>query len=641
MRCPRLALIAALVSLERAPLDAQAVVSGRVRAEAPRGEIVHLGKVFAFASPPGASGETLAFESWEAEPAGWYRLSGLAGSYAVVFSRPASFSRPLVLTNLHLLDGDRFAKDVSPVFQHFERSESAWDSKPANAYFQPFVARGPGVTHVGFRLASDGVDGVGPGAQTLLVSVHRVEGDRPDLWPRVGPELPVFGVDCGGPKNAVWSVGWCSGEVPTTPGEAYAVLVRAERPGGVFQPFWRARPDGSGGAWRVDAEGRASRAAADLWLAVAGDGDGLAIPYAKRVHKEFGEFAGFRNRWSQTWIARGRSLAAAILYAAVGGTQPPLSRQRVLVRVREGGPDGPAVGAEKIAVGCGNYTGDASWGVFGVAFAPLEVPLAPGRRYALEFESLETFETLHGFVNAKGQVSDERPGFNPYRKVAPDDYPEGTAYAGGAEAMAFDLDLQIVEFENAPANWGEAEAGPNLLSGGDGEAPEGAGEDAGRAWRAFRLREGTSVERTAERPGWENRVLRVACAAGASADGGFVQRVAGLRSDETYRIRGRVRSTWPADAERRCLVGYDPTGQDADPEAETIRWTALPAVHGTFVPYRSDPVRPVADAVSVWLRARSDRATPFAFRADFDDFGLRRVDASVPGAPENGAGAGK
>ncbi|MGQ9588815.1 MAG: hypothetical protein ACUVYA_00820 [Planctomycetota bacterium] len=635
MRCPRVALAAVFLCAPRASLHAQAVISGRVRIETPSGEAAYLGKVFAFASPLGTRGETLSFESWEAEPAGWYRLSGLPGSYAVVFSRPASFARPLVLTNVHLLDGDRFSKDVAPVFQHFERSESAWDPKPAGAYFQPFVAKGPAVTRVGFRLASDGVDGAGPGSQDLVVSVHRVEGDRPEIWPRIGPELPVLGVDCGGPKNAVWSVGWCSGEVPTAPGKTYAVLVRSERPGGVFQPFFRLRTDASGGAWRADAEGRASRAEADLWLAVAGDGDGLAIPYAKRVHKEFGEFAGFRSRWSQTWVARGRSLAAAILYAAVGGTQPPLSRQRLLVRVREGGPDGPAVGAAKIAVGCGNYTGDASWGVFGAAFAPLEVPLSPGRRYAIEFESLETFETLHGFVNAKGQASDERPGFNPYRKVPPDEYPHGTAYAGGAEAMAFDLDLELVEFESAPAGWDEAEAGPNLLSGGDAEAPEAVVEGAASAgaWMAFRLCEGTSVERAAEWPGWENHVLRVAGAPGApTADGGFVQRVSGLRRDETYRIRGRVRATWPADAERRCLVGYDPTGQDSDPEAETIRWTALPAVHGVFVPYRSDPVRPAADAISVWLRARSDRAAPFAFRADFDDFGLRRVDVSVPHA---------
>ena len=67
-------------------------------------------------------------------------------------------------------------------------------------------------------------------------------------------------------------------------------------------------------------------------------------------------------------------------------------------------------GIEKIATGSANHTGDASWGTFGVAFAPGEAPLEPGKTYAIEIETVENFETLHGFVNIKGQVSDERRG---------------------------------------------------------------------------------------------------------------------------------------------------------------------------------------------------------------------------------------
>ncbi len=184
-------------------------------------------------------------------------------------------------------------------------------------------------------------------------------------------------------------------------------------------------------------------------MAVAGDGDGLLIPYNKRIHAEFHELAGFRAKWAQTYVACGRGLAAAVLFAAVGGTQPPIDRQRVAVRVREGGPGGRAIGIEKIAAGTGNYTGDASWGAFGAAFARSEVPLEPGRTYAIEFETKETPESLRGFINIKGQVSDERPGFNPYKKAPPDDCPEGAAYAGGTEPAAFDLDMQIIEYESA------------------------------------------------------------------------------------------------------------------------------------------------------------------------------------------------
>jgi hypothetical protein len=181
-------------------------------------------------------------------------------------------------------------------------------------------------------------------------------------------------------------------------------------------------------------------------MSVATDDDELVIPYNKRVHREYGQFAGFGRKWSQTYVAQGSSLAGVVVYAAVGGTQPPLSRQRVAIRVRRGGPAGPVVGVEKVAIGNGNYTGDASWGTFGTVLAPGEVPLVPGSTYAVEIETLETPETLRGFVNIKGQVSDERPGLNPYRKFPPDAYERGTAYRDGREPVDFDLDVQIIEF---------------------------------------------------------------------------------------------------------------------------------------------------------------------------------------------------
>ena len=71
-----------------------------------------------------------------------------------------------------------------------------------------------------------------------------------------------------------------------------------------------------------------------------------------------------------------------------------------------------------------------------------------GAVYAVEFETWETPESLRGFVNAKGQVSDERPGFNPYRKQEDDGYEEGMAYREGAETNC-DLDVQIIEYTAA------------------------------------------------------------------------------------------------------------------------------------------------------------------------------------------------
>ena len=57
-----------------------------------------------------------------------------------------------------------------------------------------------------------------------------------------------------------------------------------------------------------------------------------------------------------------------------------------------------------------------------------EAPLEPGKTYAIEMESIENYASLHGYVNIKNMVSDDKPGFNPYRKAAPDTYEKGTAY---------------------------------------------------------------------------------------------------------------------------------------------------------------------------------------------------------------------
>jgi hypothetical protein len=91
-----------------------------------------------------------------------------------------------------------------------------------------------------------------------------------------------------------------------------------------------------------------------------------------------------------------------------------------------------------------------------------------------------------------------------------------------------------------------------------------------------------------------------------------------------------VRSSWPVDHEHQCQVGYDPTGQDEDPQAATIVWTTMPLLHGVFLPYASEPIRPAEGAISVWLRGRTTSTADYPFWADFDDFAVRRVRTDVP-----------
>jgi hypothetical protein len=659
-RCSGFACGLLLLTLLGAPrsASAQALLSGRLTGARWPGstEQFAYSAIFGFDTLAGHGHESKGFRTFETEPPGWFRFSAEAGHHTLLFTGPNHFMRPMVVNNVFLAPGDKIERlRFAPRLDFTNFFEGAWDPKPATDYFQRFIATGRNLTSVGFRLANDGVDGFGPKSQNLVVSVHRRGPGTPETWPQVGPPVLVPDVDCGGPKNYIWCAGWNSGEVPLVPGETYAVHLRAEKAGNSFQAFWRPDPGEPTDCYRLGAT-NCGYQGHQIWLAVGADSDGLVVPYNKRVHKQFGSFAGFAPKWSQSYVAAGRSLAGVVLYAAVGGAQPPLSRQRLAVRVRQGGPEGAVCGLEKVATGNGNYTGDASWGVFGAAFAPGEVPLTPGATYALEFESLENAETLHGFVNIKGAASDDRPGFNPYRKAATDDYPSGAAYKQGQERMPFSLDMQVIEYESAATNWALATEGPNLLANGDMErfepAPEGGprlpaparGQSgyqqvrssvaiAPASWKPFGLDPRTKHALMADENAPTNHFACIFANGGETADGGFVQRIEGLTSLETYRLTGRVRASWPLDFEHQTSVGVDATGQDNDPNAPTIVWSQWPPRHGVFVDVLAAPVRPATNAISVWLRGRSTwKGDAFApYKADFDDFALRPVRTSPPG----------
>ncbi len=632
------ALAATLLSSVAGLANAQVVLTGRLTApEYPGAEqTVPMTAVHCFANLPGSWNQAVAFRTWETHPAGWYYLPGSPGRYSVIFADPAGFVRPLALTNIYTAAGEKVGRDLTPRFDYADFTQGAWDEKPAAGYYQTFVAVGTSITQVGFKLATDGVDGPGPLGQNLLVSIHRKTDGAPETWPQVGLVACVLDVDCGGPKNYWWSAGWDSGKVPTTPGLTYAVHLRAESAGGRLQAFWRAASYPQVDCYRVDPAGKGGFVGRNLCMTVGSDCDGLVIPYNKCVHKKFGEFGGFDRTWSQTWAPQGRSLASVILYAATSGVQPSMNRQRVRVRVRVDGPDGEVVGVEKIATGNANYTGDASWGVFGVSFAPGEVVLEPGRTYAVEFESIESYVTLHGYVNIKGMVSDDKPGFNPYRKHPRDGYAAGTAYRGGTARQDFDLDMQIAEYEHEGAGWADAVVGENLIANGDMQQarPGAAGPNdlMPAAWEAFRIDPATGLRLVAEPPQGVDFMARVfgGSSTGNSADGGFVQVVGGLRAVDTYRLAGRLRTTWPVDEKHVAMIGYDPTGQTTDPTAATISWTLLPAVSGLFVDHTSEPIRPKTDRISVWLRARTTQNDDYRFEADFDHLTLHQIPTTPP-----------
>ncbi len=595
---------------------------------------VPLANVRCFASRTGGAAQALGFRTWELAPTGWFTMSGPPGCYTLLFTGPSMYVRPVIYTNQFMADREAIDIKIEPPSDFASFDQAAWDDKAASDYYQTFTAAGTSITNVGFRVVHDGVDGGGPGGQTLLASIHNAGPGTPDTWEQVGPAVPVPQVDSGGPKCYDFTAGWNSGEVPTTPGGVYAVHLTAEQPDGTFQVFWRADDDRSADCYRVGAKGENGFRGRDLWIYIAGDADGLLIPYNKRVQKEYVQFAGFAPKWSQTYVARGRGLAAVQMYIATGGTQPGIQRQRAAVRIRKGGPAGPTVGPEKIAIGNGIHTGDAAWGTFGVVYAPGEVALEPGTTYAVELASIENHESLAGYVNIKNMPSDMRPGFNPYRKHPLDVYEAGTAFRNATEDAGFDLDMQIIEYQHAAHTWDQALEQPNLVANGemvggtlDKDQPA---KGKPERWASWATESATVHQYQLDAPDNTNRFLRVVSPPGGNADGGWVQQVTGLRHGDAFRLTARIRCSWPLDREHACMVGIDPTGQTTDPKAATIIWTSGPATHSIWETLTAGPVRPAKDTVSIWLRARNTQPQGFPFRADFDNIALHRVRTTPP-----------
>lgn len=575
--------------------------------------------VVGFVSQAGPDAQSLGVRTWETQP-GWYRVSGPSGCYTLCFAGPGHFIRPVVLTNQRYEDGLDLDRDVDVPYDYAVMWERSWDERAATDYFQTFVARSTSITHAGFKFAHDGVDGEGRGSQTLLASVHRVTDDEPEKWPQIGSTVPIPDVNAGGALSIVYGAAWNSGEVPVEPGETYAVHLRAEKEGNGFQPFWQKDVYPGGDCYRIGPDGRGFTGH-DMWMYIAGDGDGLLLPLNKRVQHEFHELTRFGRKWSQTYVAKGRSVASVIMYAAVATSQPWLHRQRAVVRVRRGGPEGPVVGTEKIAIGIKTATAES--GVMGATFAPGEIEVEPGERYAIEFEAYA-----------------EHKGFNPWMKNPRDPYDGGAAWFNATERMDYDLDMIVIEYEHPADDWSDAVADGNLVRNGDMETGEldPDDHDAGgpEGWCKFAIDPGTAHWYVTDDAGGSgSRYARVigGSISGRTVDGGYVQRVAGLDRRETYRLSARVRSSWLPDDRHWVYVGYDPTGQVGDPSADTIVWAAWPRAHGVFMRYASTPIRPETDAVSIWLRAKTTFTNEEPFTVDFDDVALQRVLTSPPRKP--------
>src|SRR5262249_11222612 len=177
-------------------------------------------------------------------------------------------------------------------------------------------------------------------------------------WPQVGPTRSTPRRGAGGDH---W-VSWNAGEVPTTPGQLYAIRLRPTN-GVALQPYWSdddLYPDGTGYRGR-----EANPARHDYYIAVFSDNDGTINTISVRSNG-YTNLAGWHGGWAQSYTAQGTSFAGASLMATTGG--PGGWQFSVRVHVHAGAPDGPQVGPSK--------TMPAAFapfaGVAGAAFGPGE-----------------------------------------------------------------------------------------------------------------------------------------------------------------------------------------------------------------------------------------------------------------------------
>lgn len=533
--------------------------------------------------------------------------------YSLLVHQPEWWVRPKIVPDLQIEDGVHTTLTVEPPTDYsvgFGNNMGPWQGKGdpwdwAVTWHQTFVALGTGITKVQFKFA-------GTQATRIVVSIHKVVADASvETWPRIGPErvIPEAGV-----AGDNWT-GWLSGEVPTEPGQQYAVRLHeagGENPMGLFVHRDAVSSGYEGGTAYRDGVPQPY----DLYLTVSSDSDGTLVAYGKRTASKPHGFTEWGRTWGQSWRAVGKSLAAMDLFAA-SGSSDGTANITAWVRVREGSPTGPQVGPEKKA-----HT--AWWGpgvgLFGVSYSPGEVPLQTGKTYYMEVEA--TYPTALGV---------EHPGFNPMAFHLPDDaYLHGQAYRDGQAVEGTDLEMTIVEWDTSPqrpastATPVPGDPSRNLLENGSMElGRQGTeGDPLPAGWSGWSTRKtaywfGDEYGRDGTRG---SRVIGGSIN-GTRIRGGLVQRVDGLNPAARYRVCGWAKASHLTSHRHAAALGFDCTGQTENPDAPTVHWLEWGRTTGAFELVCSPGIKPETAAISVWTRGENEDIGE-VFSVDFDDLSL-------------------
>jgi len=266
---------------------------------------------------------------------------------------------------------------------------------------------------MGFHWAAGG----GSGERTMdAISIHIGGLKGPQIGPTQYVHLQYIDIHH---DTATWS----AGEVPLLPGESYWLrIMGVEGPPTAWCDMSNPYPDGE--VWH-----EAPNPDADLKAMISDEADGILTVFHNKITGwSGGEVVA---KWAQTFVAYGDYVIAADFVPSVGDKPPDWKFYRVTIR--EGGPDGPQIGPEKIIgeVGYDQYTA-AVW-------RPGEVPVVPGQVYALQVQQIY--------------------GFNFWMWHSPpntweDAYPNGTAYIyknGQWQECNFDIKGCVVTVGHLPS----------------------------------------------------------------------------------------------------------------------------------------------------------------------------------------------
>lgn len=351
---------------------------------------------------------------------GNYTFTNPAGNYTIYVNQPEFFGRAKVVRNVQIIDGQTVPLYPSLNLDYSCYYKSDWPGGWDHTWYQTFVATSSSINKIAYVFAGADAD-----LSSIEVTLLRDNGGGITGWTPVATKNGRVSRESG----EAW-VGWRSGELPTVPGQRYAVRLVGQGSQRNFSPYWRTdNGDGYAGGQAYDKNG--SPLNKDLNILVFSDNDGTIIPYMKTTGG-LGARTWWEWQWGQTFKATGKALAAVDLWISHGGD--PQWNMRTEVKVYSNPPAGDPptpsglVGLVKRGRGAWQAGGTA---MIGVGYEPGEVPLVTGNTYYIEI-------TPYG---------GDAIGYEAYRFDRSEDaYPHGHAYSNRYPRPDIDLSMTIMEY---------------------------------------------------------------------------------------------------------------------------------------------------------------------------------------------------